>query len=33
MKLLKRLKAKGFGFDQEIKEIDYLDPFTIRREW
>ena len=32
-KLLKRLKAKGFGFDQEIKEIDYLDPFTIRREW
>lgn len=33
MKLLKRLKTKGFGFDQEIKEIDYLDPFTIRREW
>ncbi|WP_293491505.1 CXXX repeat peptide maturase [Prevotella sp.] len=33
MKLLKRLKAKGFGFDQEVKEIDYLDPFTIRHEW
>lgn len=31
--LMKRLKDKGFCFDQEIKDIDYLDPFVIRREW
>ena len=31
--LMKRLRDKGFCFDQEIKDIDYLDPFVIRREW
>lgn len=31
--LMKRLEYKGFCFNQEIKDIDYLDPFTIRREW
>lgn len=31
--LMERLRTKGFCFDQEIKSIDYLDPFVIRREW
>lgn len=31
--LMKRLEDKGFCFNQEIKDIDYLDPFVIRREW
>ena len=31
--LMKRLRDKGFCFDQKIKDINYLDPFTIRREW
>lgn len=31
--LMKRLRDKGFCFDQKIKDINYLDPFVIRREW
>lgn len=31
--LMKRLRDKGFCFNQEIKDIDYLDPFTIRHDW
>lgn len=31
--LMKRLEDKGVCFNQEITDIDYLDPFVIRREW
>lgn len=32
MELQKMLREAGFGFTDEIKEIEYLDPFEVREE-
>lgn len=31
--LQQQLKKEGFFFETEIKEINYLDPFDVRKEW
>ncbi len=31
--LQSQLQASGFGINNEIKEIDYLDPFDVRKEF
>lgn len=31
--LQQQLKEAGFGFDEEIKEISYLDPFDVREQF